>query len=81
MVDMQGKKRATNMGPMAPRYSDKANGIQPKKLPQVWVEPWMWERMEVAVMQRAAKSKLRFCRSHWIREAIEEKMDRELGKP
>lgn len=74
---MQGKKRASH-GPRNPAFADRANGIEPKRLPQVWVKDWMHERLRIAVAQRAEKTP-KFSQADWLREAVEEKMDRELG--
>lgn len=75
---MAGKKRRP--GIQRPAFQDKRNGVEKSVLPQVWVKPWLRERLEIAVGKRAeAEGERPFSMAEYIREAVREKMDRDLG--
>ena len=76
---MPGKQK--RLGPRKPMFQDVANGVVKVTLPQVWVKPWVKERVYVAVDKQQAKlgGRMRYSVAAFIREAVEEKLERELG--
>ena len=60
-------------------FEHKASGVKATVLPQVWVKPYMRERLEVAVQDQREKKGSWYSMAEYIREALREKMDRHLG--
>lgn len=76
---MAGKQK--RRGPRRPLFQDVANGVTRTILPQVWIQPWLRARLEVAVEQKQAElgDAVRYSLGAYIREAVREQLKRDLG--